>query len=104
VREARRAADAGDVPAMANANQEFHRALISRAGSERLDGFMEQILAEMRLVFATMGSDPRFHAPYVEDNARIVELLKEGRASDAAELMADYLDRAERQLLAAISS
>lgn len=104
VREARKAAEEGDVPAMANANQEFHRALIARAGSERLDGFMEQILAEMRLVFATMGSDPRFHAPYVEDNARIVELLEEGRASEAAELMADYLDRAERQLLAAISS
>src|SRR5690349_9435238 len=98
VREARKAAEEGDVPAMANANQEFRRALIARAGSERLDGFMEQILAEMRLVFATMGSDPRFHAPYVEDNARIVELLEEGRASEAAELMADYLDRAERQL------
>lgn len=104
VREAEKAADAGDVAAMATANQEFHRALVARAGSVRLDSFMEQILAEMRLVFATMGSDPRFHAPYVADNARIVELLEAGRAPEAAELMADYLDRAERQLLAAISS
>jgi DNA-binding GntR family transcriptional regulator len=104
VREAQKAAEAGDVPAMANANQEFHRALVARAGSERLDSFMEQILAEMRLVFATMGSHPRFHAPYVEDNARIVELLEAGRPSEAAELMADYLDRAERQLLAAVAS
>ncbi|KHL02692.1 GntR family transcriptional regulator [Sinomonas humi] len=102
VREARKAAEAGDVPAMANANQEFHRALVARAGSERLDSLMEQILAEMRLVFASMGSDPRFHAPYVEDNARIVELLEAGNASEAAELMADYLDRAEEQLLAAV--
>ncbi|WP_138444360.1 GntR family transcriptional regulator [Sinomonas susongensis] len=101
VREARGAAEAGDVPAMANANQEFHRALVARAGSERLDSLMKQILAEMRLVFASMASDPRFHAPYVEDNARIVELLEAGRAADAAELMADYLGRAERQLLAA---
>ncbi|MCH6468859.1 GntR family transcriptional regulator [Sinomonas terrae] len=104
VRQARKAAEVGDVPAMANANQEFHRALVARAGSERLDSLMEQILAEMRLVFATMGSDPRFHAPYVEDNARIVELLEAGNPAEAAELMADYLDRAERQLLAAVGA
>lgn len=104
VREARLAAKAGDVPAMANANQEFHRALVARAGSERLDSLMEQILAEMRLVFASMASDPRFHAPYVEDNARIVGLLEAGQTTDAADLMANYLDRAEQQLLAAISS
>ena len=104
VRDAQKAADAGDVPAMANANQEFHRAIVARSGSERLNNLMEQILAEMRLVFASMASDPRFHAPYVEDNARIVKLLKDGHPSEAAHLMADYLDRAEHQLLAAVGS
>ncbi|MEA5457232.1 GntR family transcriptional regulator [Sinomonas sp. JGH33] len=102
VRDARKAAGAGDVPAMANANQEFHRALVARAGSERLDSLMEQILAEMRLVFASMAADPRFHAPYVEDNAEIVALLEAGRTIEAAGFMADYLGRAERQLLAAL--
>ena len=103
VRTAHQASAVGDVPAMANANQEFHRALVARVGSERLDSLMEQILAEMRLVFASMGADPRFHAPYVDDNATIVRLLEDGRNAEAAEFMADYLARAERQLLAAVA-
>ncbi|WP_413248801.1 GntR family transcriptional regulator [Sinomonas flava] len=102
VRQARAAAEAGDVPAMATANQEFHRAIVARAGSGRLDALMEQILAEMRLVFATMGSDPRFHAPYVEENATITRLLEAGRNTAAAEAMVTYLDRAELQLLEAV--
>ncbi|ASN53081.1 GntR family transcriptional regulator [Sinomonas sp. R1AF57] len=102
VRRARAAAEAGDVPAMATANQEFHRAIVARAGSGRLDALMEQILAEMRLVFATMGSDPRFHAPYVEENATITRLLEAGRNTAAAEAMVSYLDRAELQLLEAV--
>jgi DNA-binding GntR family transcriptional regulator len=103
VRRAREAAEAGDVAAMAGANQDFHRALVGAAGSERLDTLMEQVLAEMRLVFATMGADPRFHAPYVEENARILELLEAGKAAEGAESMAHYLDRAEHQLLTALT-
>ncbi|MDQ4502564.1 GntR family transcriptional regulator [Sinomonas sp. ASV322] len=103
VRAAQKAAKAGDVPAMASANQEFHRALVARAGSERLDSLMEQILAEMRLVFASMAADPRFHAPYVEDNAAILGLLEAGRHAEAADFMVDYLGRAEQQLLAAVA-
>ncbi|AMM34157.1 GntR family transcriptional regulator [Sinomonas atrocyanea] len=102
VRTARAAAAAGDVPAMADANQEFHRGIVARAGSERLSALMEQVLAEMRLVFATMGADPRFHEPYVEENAKILGLLEAGRNAQAAEAMAQYLNRAEHQLLEAI--
>jgi DNA-binding GntR family transcriptional regulator len=58
----------------------------------------------MRLVFATMGADPRFHEPYVEENAKILGLLEAGRNAAAAEAMAQYLDRAEHQLLEAIGS
>lgn len=104
VRAARAAAAAGDVPAMAGANQDFHRTLVASAGSERLDALMEQVLAEMRLVFATMGADPRFHAPYVEENARILELLGAGENAKAADAMAGYLDRAEQQLLEALAA
>ncbi|GAB3277033.1 GntR family transcriptional regulator [Sinomonas notoginsengisoli] len=104
VDRARAAAEAGDVVAMAGANQDFHRTLVGGAGSERLDKLMEQVLAEMRLVFSTMGADPRFHAPYVEENARILELLEAGNATKAAEAMAEYLDTAERQLLDALAA
>ncbi|MGX5718082.1 GntR family transcriptional regulator [Arthrobacter sp. MAHUQ-56] len=99
---ARAAAAKGDIPAMAGANQDFHRALVNRAGSERLNGLMDQVLAEMRLVFHSMAADPAFHEPYVEDNARIVELLEAGDPAAAANFLAGYLNRAETQLLAAV--
>lgn len=102
VQNAHKAAAGGDVAAMAGANQEFHRAVVALAGSVRLNRLMEEILAEMRLVFASMTSDARFHAPYVKDNARIVELLKWGCPDEAAKLLTDYLHRAEHQLLAAL--
>ena len=102
IRRARAAAAKGDIPAMAGANQDFHRALVNRAGSERLNGLMDQVLAEMRLVFHSMAADPAFHEPYVEDNARIVELLEAGDPAAAANFLAGYLNRAETQLLAAV--
>ncbi|HEY8293722.1 MAG TPA: GntR family transcriptional regulator [Micrococcaceae bacterium] len=103
VHGARAAAAAGNIPAMAGANQDFHRAVVARAGSERLNGLMEQVLAEMRLVFHSMAADPAFHEPYVEDNARIVALLESGDRAGAADFLARYLDRAEAQLLTAVA-
>ncbi len=102
ITRARSAREAGDVVAMAGSNQDFHQGVVARAGSTRLDAMMSEVLAEMRLVFHGMSDDPAFHAPYVEANAGIVELLREGRADVAAEEMRDYLDRAETQLLAAM--
>ncbi|MDP5226962.1 MULTISPECIES: GntR family transcriptional regulator [Arthrobacter] len=104
VRRGRAAVTALDVPGMAGANQEFHRSIVSASGSERLDVLMEQVLAEMRLVFAAMGWDPRFHAPYVEGNERIVALLESGDRSRAAEYLGEYLGRAEEQLLEAVQA
>ncbi|TFB53267.1 GntR family transcriptional regulator [Cryobacterium tagatosivorans] len=103
VERSRAAREAGSVTGMADANQAFHAGVVELAGSERLTLLMKQVLAEMRLVFHSMAADPVFHAPYVEDNARIVELLGAGQRAEAAELMADYLRRAEAQLLAAMA-
>jgi DNA-binding GntR family transcriptional regulator len=77
---------------------------VALAGSDRLDLLMTQVLAEMRLVFHSMVADTAFHAPYVEDNGRIVALLEAGKRAEAAALMTDYLRRAEAQLLAAMAS
>lgn len=104
VERARAARDAGSIPGMAGANQDFHAGIVALAGSERLDQLMSQVLAEMRLVFYSMAENALFHAPYVDDNARIVSLLAEGRQSDAATVLADYLVRAEAQLLAAVAA
>ena len=102
IKAARAAAVEGDIPGMAGANQDFHRALVDRAGSERLNSLMDQVLAEMRLVFHSMAANPAFHEPYVEDNAKIVDLLEAGQLAAAADFLAAYLDRAEAQLLDAV--
>lgn len=103
VERSRAAREAGSVAGMADANQAFHAGVVGLAGSERLTLLMKQVLAEMRLVFHSMAADPVFHAPYVEDNARIVELLDAGGRAEAAALMTDYLGRAEAQLLDAMA-
>jgi len=102
IKAARAAAAEGDIPGMAGANQDFHRAIVNHAGSERLNNLMDQVLAEMRLVFHSMAANPAFHEPYVEDNAKIVELLDAGDRAAAADFLAAYLDRAEAQLLDAV--
>lgn len=104
VDEGSAAASAQDWRALGSANMHFHEALAALARSRRVDEAMRQVLAEMRLVFASM-TDPRtFHEPYLEGNATIVGLLAAGRHDDAEGELLAYLDRAETQLLGAMSA
>lgn len=100
VEEARAALDRGDHDAVGGANQHFHRAIVSLAGSPRLDAQMDLLLAEMRLFFHAMGDPRAFHAPYLDDNARILDLLEAGDHDAAADHLTDYLARARDQLVA----
>ncbi|GAB7192379.1 GntR family transcriptional regulator [Kineococcus sp. NUM-3379] len=100
VRDGRAAARRQDWAGVGTADVEFHRALVALAGSPRMDEAMGHLLAELRLAFAA-ALDPReLHEPYLADNARILEHLGAGEREEAARLLADYLDRAERQVLA----
>lgn len=96
---ARQARRRGDILNMADANQNFHKAIIKLAGSVVLEQLMERVLAEMRLVFHSMASIPDFHSHYIERNAHLLELLREGRQLDAATSLRGYLDSAEAELL-----
>lgn len=102
VAEGYAAADRGDHAGIADANQHFHRALVSLAGSARLDAQMDLLLAEMRLVFHRAGDPEAFHAPYLADNDRICGLLEAGERGAAARHLADYLTRARDHLLDAL--
>lgn len=103
IAHARAARSAGSVPGMASANQDFHAAIVALTRSDRLNLQMTQVLAEMRLVFHSMVADPLFHAPFIDDNARILERFEAGDRAEAAALMVDYLRRAEIQLVEAHS-
>jgi DNA-binding GntR family transcriptional regulator len=103
VDEGRAAARGGDWAGVASANQHFHRAVVALAGSTRLNGQMDLLLAEMRLFFHQMQRPEDFHKPYLEENAAITELVEAGRLQEAARRLGDYLAAAERQLVAAIA-
>jgi DNA-binding GntR family transcriptional regulator len=98
--EARAALAAGDIEAMADANQCFHEELVRATGNQHLQELMTRVLAQMRLVFHAMSDAPDFHSHYVELNGSLVELLQAGRREDAANELRGYLDRAEAELLA----
>ncbi|MDN5715713.1 MAG: GntR family transcriptional regulator [Janibacter sp.] len=98
------AAAVEDWRGLGSANMHFHEALAALAGSRRVDEAMRQVLAEMRLVFSTM-SDPRtFHEPYLEGNRQLAALLAAGDHDEAERALLTYLDRAEAQLLAAMTT
>ncbi|BCJ48396.1 GntR family transcriptional regulator [Actinoplanes ianthinogenes] len=100
VARGRGAAAAGDWSAVADANQEFHRAVVALAGSARLDRQMDLLLAEMRLIFHRMGAVREFHEPYLHENTRIADRLTAGRRAEAADELAAYLAAAENQIAA----
>ena len=104
ITEARDAKARGSVVDMAAANQDFHQGLVAMSGSIQLQQMMSRVLAEMRLVFHAMRSQPDFHTRYVEENASLVELLREGRRAEAADALRGYLDAAEAELLGHLGS
>ncbi|WP_370891658.1 GntR family transcriptional regulator [Janibacter sp. GXQ6167] len=93
------AAERGDLPGVAQANQEFHRGLVAFSGSARAATLMEDVLAEMRLVFHAMATDPRFHLDYLQRNVQIVAMLERGERREAAAALTQYLDDAQARLL-----
>ena len=88
---AEEARELGSVAGMAGGNQDFHRALVDHAGSARLTQAMSRILAEMRLLFFSQVTMPGFHAPYVERNAHLLNLVESGQREAARAYLRDYL-------------
>lgn len=97
--EARAGLAAGDVSRMASANQAFHEQLVASSDSDLLQELMGRVLARMRLVFHSMSDAPDFHSHYVERNATLLALLRDGKRMEAAQTLRDYLDTAEAELL-----
>ena len=110
IAEARRAVDEGvvarangDGAAVGSANQHFHRALVALAGSTRLNRLMNQMLAEMRLVFHAVNLFQDFYQAYLDDNNAMCGLLEAGDFDAAADALERYLRRSEAEVLQAVS-
>lgn len=99
IEQARAAAEAEKISLMADANQQFHEAIVRATGSAHLLELMGRVLAKMRLVFHAMSDAPDFHSHYVSRNGVLVDLLRAGQRMEAANTMQVYLNTAEAELL-----
>ncbi|MCZ0964350.1 GntR family transcriptional regulator [Paracoccus benzoatiresistens] len=103
VEKARAAREVQDWRSVGSANMEFHAAIVALTDSARLQVFFAQIIAELRLAFGLLDSPERLHEPYIDRNGEIMDLLAAGSQTNAAALMARYLDESERVVLAAFA-
>lgn len=102
--EGERAADEERWSDVGTANMHFHQSLVGLARCPRLEDFMHQVLAELRLVFHVMVDAREFHEPYLRRNRQILAALQSGEPEKAAKFLEDYLSDAENQLADAYRS
>ena len=103
VAEALQCRDRDDWLGVGSANMAFHAAIVDLTDSPRLAGFFAQITAELRLAFGLMDTPELLHAPFIEANRQIVDLLQQGQPQAASERLATYLDQSERVVMAAFA-
>ncbi len=77
----------------------FHQAVVGLLGSEVLDEFFAQIVAQLRLAFGVARDEARFQAPWVERDREMAELLAAGHRAEARTAMSRYLDDSEQAVL-----
>ena len=104
VREGQQALDDEDWRGLGTANIRFHQEIVAVAGSPRIDELMRAVLAELRLVFHVMANPRWFHEPYLTRNHEILTALAQGNGAAAEQLLAKYLEDAERQLVEAYAA
>jgi DNA-binding GntR family transcriptional regulator len=102
VGEARAATEDGDWRAVGTANMHFHEQIVALAGSPRLDAWMRQLTAELRLAFAAAPDVEALHRPFVAMNDGITRAYEAGDAAGAADMLRDYLFTSERVVLGAL--
>ncbi|MCW2130867.1 GntR family transcriptional regulator [Arthrobacter sp. VKM Ac-2550] len=100
VSKGQQAAEQADWHMVAAASIGFHEALAALAGSPRLTALARQVLAEFRLSYAYMSDPSSFHAPFLERNVQIAELVRSGDLEGGALALESYLQDSEEALLA----
>lgn len=85
------------------ANMRFHSAVVALADSPRLDTTMRRLMAELRLVFASLEDQAGLHKPFVERNGALHAMMAQGSFDLAADYLDDYLEDSEGYLLASFA-
>jgi DNA-binding GntR family transcriptional regulator len=102
VDDATRAVKAGDWRAVGTANMHFHEQIVALADSPRLNAWMRQLTAELRLAFVAAHDLEALHRPFVPMNDEITAVYEAGNAQQAADLLRDYLLTSERVVLGSL--
>jgi DNA-binding GntR family transcriptional regulator len=82
-------------------NIAFHVAIVELADSERLNDLFAQLMAELRLAFGILDDPEYLHAPFVDSNLKILDLVEAAEFERASAHLSEYLIRSERLVLAA---
>lgn len=101
VEAARQAREEGKWLSVGSADIAFHAAIVELADSSRLSSFFAQILLELRLVFGLLQDPEYLHAPFVDQNQKLLEQVELGNFRTAAEMLDSYLLQAERFIMLA---
>jgi len=104
VEEATQACAVRDWQRVASGNMAFHAAIVALGDSARLSAMFEEIAAELRLAFGMLDDPEYLHAPYVNYNARLLEIFLEGDSNAAARELETYLAQSERMVLSVYTS
>ena len=100
VEDAAAAREARDWQRVGSANMAFHAAIVALSDSERLCAMFADLAAELRLAFGMLDDPEYLHAPYVDHNARLLQLFMDGQTQEAARELEGYLVQSERMVLA----
>lgn len=83
-----------------SANMAFHAGIVALNDSARLSSMFAHLAAELRLAFGMLDDPEYLHAPYVDHNARLLQMLMDGQTKEAAQELETYLVQSERMVLA----
>jgi DNA-binding GntR family transcriptional regulator len=100
--DSERAATLEDARAVMTANLEFHREMVRLLGNPKLDKIFDQLLAEIRLVLAWLGSDVA--GPWLERNRELLRLLVESDSVTFERALRQYMADSDAEVVARLDA
>jgi DNA-binding GntR family transcriptional regulator len=98
------AAKEHDWPTLVEADMQFHCALVSLFGSERLDGFFRNLLSELRVGLVAVDRASSDLQKMSSEHRKLYRLLVAGKRKECARALAAHLEEAERRFKAVITA
>ena len=100
--DSERAATLEDSRGVMSANLEFHREMVCLLGNPKLDKIFDQLLAEIRLVLAWLGSDVA--GPWLERNRELLRLLIVSDSDTFGRALRQYMADSDAEVVARLEA